>query len=85
MVDILVPRARLKTPIKQVFPSRGELRMRCQNCNGMSFVVHVRPYGKDMNAARVTELVCEGCKRVFHLDGQANLESDGKVEVKGES
>lgn len=63
----------------QVFPSHGELYLRCAKCGSMSFKVHIRPTPL-LTEAHTTALECDTCKKVRHIDPQGIIEGSGKIE-----
>ena len=65
-------------PNKQVNPSAGQERLRCGNCAGMDFEVHVLPV---MSLGRVAVLVCLGCLKIRAVDPQGFIEGTGLTTV----
>jgi hypothetical protein len=55
-----------------VMPSGGDVLMRCGKCGATDYSVHVRP-SLTGSVARVTNLVCNVCQKVFELNDKAQL------------
>lgn len=79
MVDIFVPKARLKTPGKQVYPRDGEFLMDCR-CGSKAWVIHVKPEAD--GCPLVTELVCTGCKSVFAMTDDSHVATTGQINLQ---
>ena len=73
-----VPTAKLRMRTKEVYPSDGDLLLRCQ-CESTKWRAHVRPMldGQPM----MVEIVCDNCQRIIKLDDANKLDVTG---VKGE-
>ena len=67
----------LKVPPLMVFPSNGDLYLRCGNCGKQEFKVHVRPQHQ---AAMVKVIECARCKKIFKVDDESYLEGTGKID-----
>lgn len=63
----------------QVFPSHGELYLRCGECGSMEFKVHVKPSPK-LDEAHTTATECSKCKKVRKIDPRGFIEGSGKIE-----
>ena len=60
----------------QIAPAIGEFLMDCGNCANRDFGLHVKP--RPLNSefrgtARITEVICLDCGRVYKLDPHGNL------------
>ena len=66
---------------RAVVPSNLDLKFRCGKCGFPGFNAHMRPLA--LNEARISELVCAGCKQVYAFDDVGRLEQGGKVEANG--
>ena len=77
MADIIIPRnIPLKLPKSQIAPAIGDFQMECSNCGNREFAIHVRPReakSEFRGTARVTEILCPDCSRVYKLDPHGNL------------
>jgi hypothetical protein len=77
MADIIIPRhVPLKVPKSQIAPAIGDFLMECGNCGNRQLNCHVRPReakSEFRGTARVTEIICPDCGRVYKLDPHGNL------------
>lgn len=48
---------------RAVYPSNGDVHMRCGNCGKTDFTAHLKP-GK-LGAAKLTNLICSLCGKIF--------------------
>ncbi len=64
--DRLVTRRR-----RAVYASGKDVHMRCGGCGATDFTVHVRP--GEMGAAKVTNVICSVCGKVFPLNDRSEL------------
>lgn len=51
---------------RAVYPSNGDLHMRCGVCGSTDFTAHVKPTA--FGAAKLTNLVCSLCGKIFPFD-----------------
>ena len=66
-----------------VIAARDLRHLRCGDCGGMDFGVHVAPLGRGGAAAR--EVVCRGCRKVYRLRADRSFERTGaSTNLKGE-
>lgn len=69
---------------RQIMCRPGNDRMRCGQCAGMDFEAHVRPAPVAIvgaqTPARIAELICLGCLKVFRIDDRGVLAATGKTE-----
>ena len=65
----------------QIFPSHGDLYLRCGDCGSMNFKLHVKP-SPMLDEAHVTASECSVCKKVRHIDSKGFLEGVGKITAK---
>lgn len=54
---------------RAVYPSNGDVHMRCGNCGTTDFTVHVKV--GQMGAAKVTILACSLCGKTFPINEKA--------------
>lgn len=73
----IIGRAKLKLAAPKILlPGPGTVKLRCGGCGGTTFSATVRPTHQQ---ARVAELWCGTCQRVYKLDDQGFLDGTGKV------
>ena len=48
---------------RAVYPSNGDVHMRCGNCGTTDFTAHLKP--GQLGAAKLTNLVCSLCGKIF--------------------
>ncbi len=70
---------RLYLPPRQVFPSGGDLHLRCGQCGGTTFKAHVQPQHQ---GARMRYLECAGCAKLIEIDEQGWVSGTGKIQEK---
>ena len=77
MADIIIHRnIPLKVPKYQIAPAIGDFLMDCGNCGNREFGIHVKPREQKSEfrgTARITEVICLDCGRVYKLDPHGNL------------
>ena len=71
--DRLVKRRR-----RAVYPSNGDLHMRCGGCGTTDFTAHVKP--GLAGAAKLTNLVCSLCGKVFPFNDKG--ETGGTLTIE---
>ena len=73
-------KSKLTIPPKIILPSPGCLKLRCGGCGHMVFRGHIRPTA--LKTARLVELVCDRCLKVFKVTDNAVLEGDGEITLR---
>ena len=75
-------KAGLKFPRKLIIPGAGDVVPFRHDCDegAMSFRLHVRPEGLSCTSARIVELVCCNCGKVFKVDDEGRVEAPGRIE-----
>jgi hypothetical protein len=48
---------------RAVYPSNGDVHMRCGNCGMTDFTAHLKP--GQLGAAKLTNLICSLCGKIF--------------------
>ena len=56
---------------RSVYPSNGDVHMRCGGCGTTDFTVHLKV--DQMDSARVTNLACSLCGKEFRLNSKGEL------------
>lgn len=71
----------LTFPRRQTAPSAGELELRCSECGGTEFKVHVAP---GPQGAKLTNVVCATleCQRHARIDDDGCLDAHGRVTTQ---
>ena len=64
--DRLVKRRR-----RAVYPSNGDLHMRCGKCGTTDFTAHLKP--TQLGAAKLTNLICSLCGKIFPFNDQGEI------------
>lgn len=72
-------KTKLIVPNKAVFPSHGDLYLRCGNCGSQQFKVHVQPMGRE--SARLSFVECAKCLRTRPIDEEGFIEAAGKTYI----
>jgi len=67
-------------PIRTVYPSGSQKRLRCK-CGNMTFSVLVSPVPPENQIARAVELICDRCLRTNRLLEDATIARTGKLDV----
>ncbi len=74
-----------KTPLRMtpqiIVPSAGEKLIRCDRCGMMAFRAHVRLVSH--GAAKLTNLECLTCKKLFQVDDRALMAGRSDPLPKG--
>jgi hypothetical protein len=79
---IHAPGLKLHFPRKQVYPSSGEVQLRCK-CGSMRFRLFVKPMAEHDNKwARCTSVVCTNarCQKIMGITPEAILDTEGERE-----
>lgn len=63
---------------RAVYAKRGEMHMRCGGCGTTDFTVHLKP--GQLDAAKITNLICTLCGKVFKLDNDGQIGGTLKLE-----
>lgn len=63
---------------RTVYPSNGDLHMRCGKCGTTDFTAHLKP-GK-LGAAKLTNLICSLCGKVFPFNDKG--ETGGTITIE---
>ena len=56
---------------RAVYPSNGDVHMRCGGCGTTDFTVHLKV--GQMDSARVTNLACSLCGKEFRLNSEGEV------------
>ncbi len=53
---------------RAIYPSGGDLHMRCGGCGSTDFTAHVKP--TQFGAAKLTNLICNLCGKIFPFNSK---------------
>lgn len=79
-MKVILPFDQDKTRIirkRAVYPSNGEMHMRCGKCGSTDFTVFVKL--KALGAAQVTTIACNTCAKLFPLNDKG--ETGGSLTI----
>ena len=63
---------------RTVYPNNGDVHMRCGKCGATDFTAHLKV--RSLGAAKLTNLVCSLCGKVFPFNDQG--ETGGTITIE---